>query len=68
MKKYIIISLFLASCGNGVPSKRLIVTNIDYESQSGICTYTETHSDGTKDISIEDSCGKWNIGDTIKFK
>ena len=63
----LVLAIVLYSCGRAIPKNGFVVGKI--KSDGIFCKYIMKATSGSfmKNAAIVDTCGKWNIGDTIKF-
>lgn len=68
-KIIVIIAMLLTGCGYAPMKNSFVITKIE-ESHYGLCQYYGTGADnglGGTQSKFYDTCGKFQIGDTINF-
>lgn len=69
MKKLLFFGLILAGCKSDNPKGKIITSKIfkrEYQYADKICGYTYQSVGAGSDHYFEDSCNKYNVGDTIR--
>lgn len=69
IKLILILSIILCSCGRNSPQAGFVVLKV-VRGTGNMCKYMghgRTHNPLSLGAMIYDTCGKFNIGDTIKF-
>jgi hypothetical protein len=62
-----LIAIIFVSCGDRHTKTLFIIENIEtFNNQVSVYKYYNSYYDYTD--KLIDSCNKWNVGDTIKFK
>ena len=64
MKKILVILALFTSCSRYKPGN-MYVSSIEGPYSDNMCNYSVTGSYSITDVVIQDTCGKFNIGDML---